>query len=167
MGRDSAGSTSRPEAEEGSTVVPYFVLHEGVARTVRADPDQGSACPLERARARPCRLSQASASVCCSPLDKWKETVDLCCRFGASLILERVYGHTVTSDDDEYLHYADAAVIGTTQATTPGTAIVDFLPFCEFSLMGRRDHACKSPRYFLRCGSVPRPIVDAQRWFQA
>ena len=51
--------------------------------------------------------------------------------FAAGLMLEIGYGHTVTSDDDEYLHYAEAALRGTTEVASPGAAIVDILPFCE------------------------------------
>ncbi|KAH9917085.1 cytochrome P450 monooxygenase [Fomitopsis serialis] len=47
----------------------------------------------------------------------------------ASLMMESIYGHTVTSDDDEYLHYAEAALKGTTEVASPGAAIVDILPF--------------------------------------
>ena len=46
-------------------------------------------------------------------------------------MMESIYGHTVTSDDDEYLHYAEAALKGTTEVASPGAAIVDILPFCE------------------------------------
>ena len=40
----------------------------------------------------------------------------------------RTYGCV---DDDEYLYYAEAAVKGTTQVASPGSAFVDFLPFSE------------------------------------
>jgi len=50
-------------------------------------------------------------------------------RLTASLMMESIYGHTVTSDDDEYLHYAEAALKGTTEVASPGAAIVDILPF--------------------------------------
>lgn len=52
-------------------------------------------------------------------------------RLTASLMMESIYGHTVTSSDDEYLHYAEAALKGTTEVASPGAAIVDILPFCE------------------------------------
>ncbi|KZT69368.1 cytochrome P450 [Daedalea quercina L-15889] len=51
------------------------------------------------------------------------------CLMTASLMMESTYGHTVTSDEDEYLHYAEAALKGTTEVASPGAAIVDFLPF--------------------------------------
>lgn len=45
--------------------------------------------------------------------------------------MESIYGHIVTSDDDEYLDYAEAALKGTTEVASPGAAIVDVLPFRE------------------------------------
>ncbi|TFY60472.1 hypothetical protein EVJ58_g5133 [Rhodofomes roseus] len=50
-------------------------------------------------------------------------------RLTASLMMESIYGHTVASDEDEYLHYAEAALKGTTEVASPGAAIVDILPF--------------------------------------
>ncbi|KAH9917072.1 cytochrome P450 [Fomitopsis serialis] len=50
-------------------------------------------------------------------------------RLASSLVLEALYGHTITSEDDEYLTYAEQALIGTAEAAAPGAAIVDFLPF--------------------------------------
>ncbi|KAH9917083.1 cytochrome P450 monooxygenase [Fomitopsis serialis] len=50
-------------------------------------------------------------------------------RFTSSIVLEALYGHAITSDDDEYLTYAERALKGTTEVTTPGAAIVDFIPF--------------------------------------
>ena len=51
--------------------------------------------------------------------------------FSSALILEGLYGHTVTSSDDQCLHYAEAVVKGTKNAATPGSAMVDFLPIRE------------------------------------
>ena len=55
-------------------------------------------------------------------------------RLTASLMMESIYGHTVTSDDDEYLHYAEAALKGSTEVASPGAAVVDFLPFRGWQL---------------------------------
>ncbi|KAH9917082.1 cytochrome P450 monooxygenase [Fomitopsis serialis] len=53
-------------------------------------------------------------------------------RFSSSLMLEGLYGHTVTSDDDENLIYVETASQGTSEIATPGAAIVDFLPFLRW-----------------------------------
>ena len=51
-------------------------------------------------------------------------------RFAGSLVLEVLYGHSVTSSDDEYLALADKVSDGVTAVTAPGIALLDFIPVC-------------------------------------
>lgn len=89
--------------------------------------------------------------------------------FASSLMLEKICAHTVVSDDDEYLYYAEAAVKGTTQVASPGSAFVDFLPFSE-----RRSHRCLDDipdrgihKMFVICDSATPSDVVAWCGFQA
>lgn len=45
-------------------------------------------------------------------------------------MLEVLYGHSVTSSDDEYLALADKVSDGVTAVTAPGIALLDFVPVC-------------------------------------
>ncbi|KZT69384.1 cytochrome P450 [Daedalea quercina L-15889] len=49
-------------------------------------------------------------------------------RFTRSIMLETIYGHTVTSRDDKYMQIADRALKGTNDVAAAGTNIVDALP---------------------------------------
>ena len=46
-------------------------------------------------------------------------------------MMEVVYGHTVTADDDRYMHIASEALRGTTEVAAAGANVVDFMPSCE------------------------------------
>ncbi|KAK7679980.1 hypothetical protein QCA50_016926 [Cerrena zonata] len=52
-------------------------------------------------------------------------------RFSASLIMEIVYGHRVTSDDDEFVVIAERAGHETVTAGSPGSTLVDFFPILK------------------------------------
>ena len=50
----------------------------------------------------------------------------------ASLIMESIYGHRVTSLDDEYILIADHTMEGTVETGSAGRAMVDFFLLCEY-----------------------------------
>ncbi|KAH9917068.1 cytochrome P450 [Fomitopsis serialis] len=53
-------------------------------------------------------------------------------RYYASSMLQSLYGHTVTSPDDEYLHVIEKAVEETMHLSAPGTTPVDFIPSLRY-----------------------------------
>ncbi|TFY56486.1 hypothetical protein EVJ58_g7609 [Rhodofomes roseus] len=54
-------------------------------------------------------------------------------RFSGASMLETLYGHSVTDDDDEYLKLIDKANDTITSSSAPGAALVDFLPFLQYT----------------------------------
>ncbi|KAH9834572.1 cytochrome P450 monooxygenase [Rhodofomes roseus] len=52
-------------------------------------------------------------------------------RFLAALVLESVYGHRITSLDDEYVTMMDSAMEATTTTGAAGGTLVDMLPFLK------------------------------------
>ncbi|TFY68455.1 hypothetical protein EVJ58_g999 [Rhodofomes roseus] len=52
-------------------------------------------------------------------------------RFLAALVLESVYGHRITSLDDEYVTLMDSAMEATTTTGAAGGTLVDMLPFLK------------------------------------
>lgn len=61
-------------------------------------------------------------------------TISLCSqadRFTVALILESVYGHRVTSLDDDYVKIIERAMEATSASGPAGGSIADFLPFCK------------------------------------
>ncbi|PCH43251.1 cytochrome P450 [Wolfiporia cocos MD-104 SS10] len=53
-------------------------------------------------------------------------------RYSAALIMETVYGHTVTSDNDEYVAVIEEAMKGTVESGTAGATPVDFFPILKY-----------------------------------
>ncbi|TFY60480.1 hypothetical protein EVJ58_g5129 [Rhodofomes roseus] len=54
-------------------------------------------------------------------------------RFSGATMLETLYGHSVISPDDEYLRLVDTTIEGTTAASAPGAALVDFIPILKYT----------------------------------
>ncbi|TFY58716.1 hypothetical protein EVJ58_g6245 [Rhodofomes roseus] len=54
-------------------------------------------------------------------------------RFSGATMLETLYGHSVISSDDEYLRLIDTTIEGTTAASAPGAALVDFIPILKYT----------------------------------
>ena len=52
-------------------------------------------------------------------------------RYTRSIMLELIYGHTVTSPDDKYLQIADGALNGSNDVAGAGLDIVEILPIRE------------------------------------
>lgn len=48
-------------------------------------------------------------------------------------MVKYLYGHDVTSADDEYLHFIDVVMEETLRSSAPGTSPVDVLPQREVS----------------------------------
>ncbi|KZT03453.1 cytochrome P450 monooxygenase [Laetiporus sulphureus 93-53] len=53
-------------------------------------------------------------------------------RFAAATIVEIAYGHTVKSDDDEYVRMAERALIEVTTHGSPGGTLLDLLPALKY-----------------------------------
>ncbi|KAH9834637.1 cytochrome P450 monooxygenase [Rhodofomes roseus] len=53
-------------------------------------------------------------------------------RYSASTMLQCLYGHTVASSDDEYLHLIEKALDETMGSSAPGAAPVDFIPMLKY-----------------------------------
>lgn len=53
-------------------------------------------------------------------------------RFAAAILTEIVYGHTVTSSQDPYIHIADQAAGATVEAGSPASMLVDFIPILRY-----------------------------------
>ncbi|KAH9920473.1 cytochrome P450 [Fomitopsis serialis] len=53
-------------------------------------------------------------------------------RYTASSLLQYLYGHTVTSSDDEYLHVIEKVAEATMNFSAPGTVPVDFIPSLRY-----------------------------------
>ncbi|KAH9917073.1 cytochrome P450 [Fomitopsis serialis] len=53
-------------------------------------------------------------------------------RYFASFMLQYLYGHTLTSPDDEYYHVVEKAVEETMNFSTPGTLPVDLIPSLRY-----------------------------------
>ena len=79
-------------------------------------------------------------------------------RYTTSVMMDVVYGHTVTAEDDKYLHIASEALRGTTEVAAAGANIVDFMPSCE-SVAFDLHYAARSCRSLYY--STPYTRVDA------
>ncbi|EPS99953.1 hypothetical protein FOMPIDRAFT_1123536 [Fomitopsis schrenkii] len=79
-------------------------------------------------KAEPAQMREARvllAGLLDSP-DRYSEHLH---RYTTSVMMEVVYGHTVTAEDDRYMHTASEALRGTTEVAAAGANIVDFMPF--------------------------------------
>ncbi|PCH43263.1 cytochrome P450 [Wolfiporia cocos MD-104 SS10] len=74
-------------------------------------------------------------------------------RYSSALIMETVYGHTVTSSEDEYVHIMDMSMKLSTQGETMSASMVDFIPMLKYlpTWMPGAD--------FKRKAQMARPIV--------
>ncbi|KZT69377.1 cytochrome P450 [Daedalea quercina L-15889] len=52
-------------------------------------------------------------------------------RFSGSVLLDALYGHSVSAKDDRYLALIDKALDGVTGVSAPGAALVDFIPILQ------------------------------------
>lgn len=55
----------------------------------------------------------------------------LTCRYVSSIIVMATYGYEFESDDDPRRAMIERVVKMTVEAGATGTALVDFMPFCE------------------------------------
>ncbi|EPT00018.1 hypothetical protein FOMPIDRAFT_1123461 [Fomitopsis schrenkii] len=53
-------------------------------------------------------------------------------RYAAASMVKYLYGHDVTSADDEYLHFIDVVMEETLRSSAPGTSPVDVLPQLKY-----------------------------------
>ena len=58
----------------------------------------------------------------------------LVCRYTRSIMLELIYGHTVTSPDDKYLQIAEGALKGSNDVASAGIDIIELVPSRRFHL---------------------------------
>ena len=86
----------------------------------------------------------------------WTQSPLNLARYLASLILESVYGHRITSLDDEYITLVERAAEGTVATGSAGGAMVDFFPLCN--VLSRHHYICHTDT---RISAVP-PGLDAR-----
>ncbi|KAI0782080.1 cytochrome P450 monooxygenase [Abortiporus biennis] len=53
-------------------------------------------------------------------------------RYTAAVIVEIVFGHTITAMDDIHIRLAETATVATVEAGSPGSMLVDFFPILQY-----------------------------------
>lgn len=60
---------------------------------------------------------------------------DIHVRTAGAVVLDLVYGYKVKHYDDELVRIAEVASLEFSCAATPGTFLVDSLPFCKYTTL--------------------------------